>query len=128
MKHIFLIILLIIQVCFANDNYYYQNNNKVLLEPSISIARDSSSIDYYTNEKGIVLGVTDTLIVKFKYERNLNNYLNEFNLTLIKRLGNGLYLLKVENKNLTIDISNKLTQKVDIKYAHPNFIKNIIKR
>jgi hypothetical protein len=100
----------------------------VLLEPSISIARDSSSIDYYTNEKGIVLGVTDTLIVKFKYERNLNNYLNEFNLTLIKRLGNGLYLLKVENKNLTIDISNKLTQKVDIKYAHPNFIKNIIKR
>ncbi len=127
MKNIIILIALFQFGC-ASDNYYYKNNQKVSITPNTSISRSDSSMDYYENEKGIVLGVTDKLIVKLKDTNSLQKYLNKFNLTLEKTLTENLYLLKVENRSLTIDISNRLNEKEDVKYAHPDFIKKRMSR
>ncbi|MBU1658102.1 hypothetical protein KKG72_03505 [bacterium] len=128
MKRTFLIIMTLIQVGCANDNYYYKNNQKVTITPSNSISRSNSNIDYYQDNQGIVLGVTDKLIVKLKDDKELEQILNEFNLTLEKTLNKNLYLLKTSNKNLTVDISNRLSEKEDIEYSHPDFIKQRMSR
>ena len=56
----------------------------------------------------LVVGITNRLIVKIKNEN--------------------LYLLQTKNKYLTLITSNKLTQKEDIEYAHPDFIKKKVLR
>ena len=97
----FLIIIALIQVGCANGIYYYKNNQKENLTPHTSISRSNSNIDYYQNNEGVVLGVTDKLIVKSKDDKELEQILNEFNLTLEKNLSKNLYLLKTSNKSLT---------------------------
>ncbi len=128
MKNITVIFIILIQCGCANDNYYYKNNQKVTITHDKSISRASSSVDYYQNDKGVVLGVTNRLILKLKDSRSLQQILSEFNLTLEKTLGSNLYLLKTTNKNLTIDISNKLSKLVDVEYSHPDFIKKRMSR
>ncbi|MDQ7044268.1 MAG: hypothetical protein Q9M34_12160 [Sulfurimonas sp.] len=128
MKNIILILTLLLQYAYANDNYYYQNNKKVLLSPYNSTLRSNIDIDYYQNDAGIVLGVRDRLIVKIKDSKNLAQLLSEFNLTIQKTLSKELYLLKVPNKNLTIDIANRLSEQEYIEYAHPDFTKRRMSR
>jgi len=128
MKNLIIIFIVLLQYGCANDNYYYKNNQKITITPSISISRNSSNIDYYQNNEGIVLGVTDKLIVKLKDDKNLEEILNEFNLILEKTLSKNMYLLKTINKNLTIDVSNRLSEKEYIEYSHPDFIKKRMNR
>jgi len=128
MKNITIIFIVLIQLGCANDSYYYKNNKKVTLTPNTSMLRSSLSLDYYQNDKGIILGVSDKLIVKLKDSSSLEKYLSEFNLTLEKTLSKNLYLLKTQNKSLTINISNRLNEKEDVKYAHPDFIKKRMRR
>jgi len=128
MKHILIIFVVFLQYGCASDNYYYQNNKKVSLSLIDSMTRGYSSIDYYKNERGTVLGVSDNLIVKLKNSKNLSNYLKEFDLKMEKSLGQNLYLLKTKDKSLTLNISNTLNKKADIEYAQPDFIKKNIRR
>ena len=128
MKKKIIILTILVQYGCANDNYYYKNNQKVTLRLYNSTSRSSSDIDYYQNENEIVLGVTNKLIVKLKDDKYLTQILNEFHLTLEKNLSYNMYLLKTTDKNLTIDISNRLNEKEYVKYAHPDFIKKRINR
>lgn len=128
MKYIVILFIVLIQSATASDNYYYKNNQKIILLPVSSISRDNVQIDYYQNENEIVLGVTNKLIVKLKDDKYLTQILNEFHLTLEKNLSYNMYLLKTTDKNLTIDISNRLNEKEYVKYAHPDFIKKRINR
>lgn len=126
-KTITIILILFVQPGCASDNYY-RNNLKVSIKPIPSLSKSNSRVDYYQNEHGTVLGVSNKLIVKLKDSSSLEYCLDEFNLTLEKTLGKNLYLLKSSDKNLTIDISNRLNEKDDVKYAHPDFIKKIKRR
>jgi len=128
MRNIIMFLIVFTQYGYTSDTYYYKNNKKVTITPDISISRSSSNIDYYQNNQGVVLGVTDKLIVKLKDNEKLEQILNEFNLTLIKILSKNIYLLKTTNRTLTIDISNRLNETGYVKYAHPDFIKKMINR
>ena len=112
----------------ASDTYYYQNNKKVNLIPIKPLSRDMSHIDYYKNNNGIVLGVTDKLLVKLKDKTYLENILKEYHLIFVKKIDKNLYLLKTRDKNLTIKTSNMLIKKDFVEYAHPDFIKKLHKR
>jgi len=124
----FFIFVLFVQFLFADKIYYYKNNQKIILTPISSISRENSALDYYKNDKDIILGVSDKLIVKFKDETNLKNALKQYSLKIEKSLSKNLYLLKTTNKKTTIDISNQLSTKQDVKYAHPDFVKKMIRR
>ncbi|MEA3371687.1 MAG: hypothetical protein U9Q40_10140, partial [Campylobacterota bacterium] len=77
---------------------------------------------------GIVLGVSDRLILKLKNPQNLKEYLLEFDLKIERSLSENIYLLQVSDKKLTLEISNRLSEKEDVEYAHPDFIKQRKKR
>ncbi len=128
MRYILPLFLVFVQLVFAKDSYYYRGGKKVMLMPQNSLSRSYSDVDYYLTSKGISLGVTDKMLVKFKNSSTLNSYLNELNLTLVKKLSKNLYMLRSDNKDLTLDIANSLSRKSDILYAQPDFIKKIMKR
>lgn len=128
MKNTILGLMVFIQFGCANDNYYYNNNKKTTLTKSSSMSRNASGIDYYQNDNGTDLGVTDKLIVKLKDVKNLKNYLVEFNLIEEKKMMENLYLLKASSKKFTIDIANRLNEKDDVEYSHPDFIKKRLGR
>ncbi len=112
----------------SQDHYYYKNDKKVPLIAQTNNSNEVAKVYYYKNEKGILLGVTNKIIVKVTDERYLNQYIQEFNLSIEKKLSKNLYLLKVLEKNKTLDIANSLNQKEGITYAHPDFIKKRILR
>jgi hypothetical protein len=131
MRTFLIIFILLIQYGCANDNYYYHNNKKITLVPSASFLNSSNTnkdLDYYQTNQGAIVGVTNKLIVKLKDAKYLDQILDEFNLVLDKILIKKLYLLKTTNKNLTLDISNRLSEKDYIEYAHPDFLKKIISK
>jgi len=128
MNNKIILLISLVGYAYASDNYYYKNNHKVNLTAQTSISRSNSHTDYYQNDQGIVFGVTDKLIVKLKDAQKLKQILNEFHLTLEKNLSNNLYLLKTSNKKLTVDISNRLSEKEYVEYSHPDFIKRRINR
>jgi len=125
MKNIIFTLLLFLQYAHAYDNnyYYYKNGQKTDLIPITKNARDISKTNYYQTAQGIVLGVTNKLIVKIDNTEYLQQISNDFNITLEKELGNNIYLFTTQDNTRTLDIANKLTQEKYIKYAHPDFIK-----
>lgn len=127
MKTTFFIIMALVQMACASDNYYYQNNEKIyltpLVAPSSSLLKTNPEVNYHKNENGIILGVGDKIIVKIKNGVEIDDLLSQFNLSFEKMLAKNLYLLKVENKKMTIDISNRLNENNEVEYALPDFLK-----
>ncbi len=132
MKATFLIIIALTQVGFSSDNYYYQNSKKIylthLVVPSSDILSNNQDIDYFQNENNITLGVGNMIIVKIKDGVVIENLLTKFNLSFEKILAKNLYLVKVENKKMAIDISNRLSEYHEVEYAQPDFHKTRIRR
>ncbi|MFA6137367.1 MAG: hypothetical protein WC667_04700 [Sulfurimonas sp.] len=131
MKNLMILFMLLLQYGKADDTYYYKNNQQVTITKiptTASTYRGGSTVDYYKTDNGVTIGVNDKIIVKINSDSDINKYLNMFNLTIEKELSNNLYLLKAENKSLTIDISNRLSEKEDVEYAHPDFIKKRVSR
>ncbi len=122
MKKLLLIFMLLIQYIFAQE-YYYGNHQKISLEPYTPDTRSSDKIDYYKNEKGTVVGVTNQIIIKISDESQIGIYAHEFNLSIEKKLSATLYLVKVSDKSKTLDIANDLSRKNGVVYAHPDFVK-----
>lgn len=54
------------------------------------------------------MGVSDQLIVKVSADNELQQYLSELKLSIVKEISKNLYLLKVTDKSLTIVAANKL--------------------
>lgn len=125
MKNLILIITIFIQIGCASDTYYYKNDQKVNLTFKSS---NDLNVDYYKNTNGILLGVTDKILVKFKEEINIGQYLAEYNLFAHKVINSKTYLLQTKDRKLTLDIANQLHNKEDVAYAHPDFNKKILRR
>jgi hypothetical protein len=128
MKNVILIFFIFIQMGCAGDSYYYSGNKKVVLTPNTTMTKSVSRVDFYQDENGVLLGVSDKLIVKVEEEVVIDDYLNEYNLTLESTLGPNTYLLKTTNKDLTLDVANRLSEKENVLYAHPDFLKKRISR
>lgn len=112
----------------ASEQYYYQDNQKIILAPYHDRFTQRSDVDYYKNSKNLILGVTDKLIIKTRGDIDIVKYLDTFKLIVLKKLDTTIYLLKTQNKSLTIDIANKLNEYEDVIYAHPDFIKKRVLR
>jgi len=127
MKNLF-ILLIFVNSLFSQEFYYYKNSKKVLLEKVTSFTRTHSNIDYYTNNRGITLGVSDKIILKLKLHDNLDKYIKFYNLHIEKVMSENLYLISVKDKSTTLEIANALNQKEDVMYAQPDFIKKSLRR
>lgn len=122
MKYFNLIFILLLSHLYANDNYYYKNHKRENLTKLSTTLRTNSNLQYYETSEGNVVGISDGLILKLKKDDNLQKYLLEFHLSLKKVLSKKVYLLKADNKSLTLFITNRLSEKEDVEYAHPDFV------
>ena len=126
MKKIFIVFTVLIEILSAQEYFYYKKDRKTELIPQQ--IQGSQNVLYYKTKEGYLLGVGDRILVKSNNDTLLNKYLAEYNLTLLKRLSDHLYLIEVPNKSLTLDIANLLNRKEGILYAHPDFKKPRILR
>ena len=85
--------------------------------------QNSTKVDYYKNQKGTIVGVTDKIIIKVSDESKIGLYAYEYNLSIEKKLSATLYLLKTSDKSKTLETVNSLRQKEGVVYAHPDFLK-----
>ncbi len=117
------VITIFIQNISADDDFYFRYGKKISLTPVNSISREISDVKFFKNERGVLLGVTNKIIVKLNSDDYLDKILKDYNLTLLKKLGKNLYLLSTTKSDATLHIANELYKNQNIKYAHPDFIK-----
>lgn len=120
---------------FSSINYYYNNSEKVYLIPITieSVSRSAAliiekKIVYYTTSTNNIVGVSNRVIVKFSSLKNYDEMIRRYNLTMIKKMYQNVYLFEVEDNLKILDITNGLYRENDIVYAHPNFVKSVRKR
>jgi hypothetical protein len=99
-----------------------------VIAPSNDLLKNNLNLDYYHNENNITLGVGDKIIVKIKEGVIIEELLTPFHLSFEKILSKNLYLVKVANKNVAIDIANRLSEHLEVEYAQPDFHKTRIRR
>jgi len=112
----------------SDQKFYYKNGKKDFLQPIPSFMRSTKEVDFYENEKGVKMGVSNKLLVQFKANVDVKKYLLEYKAEIVKVLGTNLYLLKIDNKANTLEVSNALHQKEDVVFAHPDFLKQRVLR
>lgn len=110
--------------CASKEKTYIQNGEKVAVTPT----KTKGDVKYYEDKDGRKVGVKDTILVKFHDTKNLQNYIKEYNLSELKNYGSGIYLFRVADSQDMFELSDILQQKSDIKYAHPNFYRQIKKK
>jgi len=112
-------------VLFATEYFYYNGDKKVTLT---KMAQSNETINYYTTPSNTIIGVTDEIIIKLKDSTMLESLSIKYNFLVIDTLTENLYLIKVSNKEETLQMANKLYLEDSVQYASPNFIKSIDKR
>ncbi len=123
MKYFTLLFVVLINFSCAKPNYYIQNNQKIELKP-LKVQTREQGVDYYLTKQNVKLGVKDTLFVGFHDDKFVDTYIKKYNLKLVKKRKK-LYLFKVKNKDLTLEIANFLSLEQDVKFAHPNFKREV---
>ncbi len=130
MKILLSLFLIILSLYAAEGSFYYENGKKISLKPVSSPLRmvNESRIDYYQTQRGMVVGVSDKLLVKLQDKNQLQSLLKEFNLVMLKAYNNNVFLLQTPSKTKTITIANELHKKDSVLFAHPDFLKRNMKR
>ena len=133
MKINILSLIIFLTSLYSSDNYFYQNGKKVYISPvqqvktfSLKSASTVSNIKYFTTPQNKTVGVSDKIIIKTT--ANIDTILKNYNVTLVKQLTKYIYLLKVKDTSTILDTANRLYEDKTVKYAHPNFTKQIDKR
>ncbi|MCD6259463.1 MAG: hypothetical protein J7J31_07660 [Helicobacteraceae bacterium] len=132
MYRLFLLILLqtLLFPLFAQD-FYYKQNKKVLLTPvqDVTIVLQRSSgmqgLKYYKTPRDVIVGVSDEILL---HTREIDAVAQEYGLTLIQELSTNLYLVRFSDQNRTLQQANRVHEDARVKFAHPNFYKQVQRR
>jgi len=117
----------------ASDNFYYQNDKKVILTPiqtfnTFQKMDSNHTIVYFKTPKGQTVGMGQEIIVKLKDTKALDSLVKKYAVNIKTKLTDKLYVLEVNSTKETLEITNELYLDANVSYAHPNFIKKIDKR
>ncbi len=111
------------------DSFYYSGGKKHFLNAKKEL-RSTLNKDmlFYKDQFGKDIGIDDQLIVSFKDISIKSEIESRYNLTMVERLTDNMYLYRVDNMDKTLSVSNKIYEESGVKFAHPNFhIKKIKK-
>jgi hypothetical protein len=115
--------------CAFGGEYYYMNGDKrVDLTPvprTQAALRALDNVMRFKNPAGEEIAIPDRIIVKFKSTENLDNYLKHYDLTMIKRLRQGVYLLGAKSPEAALEAANRLNELPDVRYAQPDIIRKV---
>ncbi|WP_456323342.1 S8 family serine peptidase [Hydrogenimonas sp.] len=111
---------------FGADYYYMNGDKRVDLTPmpqKETALRGLKNIMTFKNPAGQEIAIPDKIIVKFKTLDNTGDYLNLYDLKVLKKLRGGVYLLGAKSPKAAIEAANALNDAPDIMYAQPDIIK-----
>lgn len=126
----FLILCISLNIVNASE-FYYKNGKKIFLNPVSSpvlFYRNISNVKYYETPNKKVVGIDDKIVIKVKKNTDLDQLSLKYNITIIKKIFNENYLVRITQGDDALDISNKLYMNNNVIYAHPSFIRKIDKR
>ena len=109
---------------FAEEFFYIKNKRKIKLIPLENRfeLRDKDMLRFKDIEGKDIL-IPNRVIVKVKDKNSLEKYIKKYNLKIVKKYSNRLYLLKASSAKMAIEIANILSQKEEILFAQPDLIK-----
>ena len=128
MKHILIYLLLGNGMLLAQESYYYKNHTKAALTPINTKQRNLTHLQYYSNEAGVVMGVGKKILLKVADATQLPSYVQQYKLKVLKELSKGLYLVENMSQTDTLEVANALTLQAGVVYAHPDFVKKMMRR
>lgn len=109
---------------FAEEFFYIKNKRKIKLIPLENRfeLRDKDMLRFKDIEGKDIL-IPNRVIVKVKDKNSLEKYIKKYNLKIVKKYSNRLYLLKASSAKMALEIANILSQKEEILFAQPDLIK-----
>ena len=132
---IILILIVLLTLGYAENNFYCFRNKKIFLIPinshkkiQRSLAKNTDTIRYYKTSNGNVVGIGNELIIKLKNGIKPASLTDIYNIIIKKELFKNTYLVEVNCSKETLNIGNQLTLDKNVIYAIPNFIKKMHKR
>lgn len=130
MKYIAFIFLFLTTFLNAN-NFYYEFGKKVELQPKInskSINSTASEIMQYKTIDGKTMKFRNEILVQCEDNAYCEDDFSDLSLDNYKKIGPSNFLIKLNGTQDIFEYCQKLYEKDDIKSAHPNYIRSIIKK
>ena len=119
----FIPLFLVLLPLVAGEYYYINNGKRIPLQP-LEQALSTRSTDtpmHFKDPHGQTVTVANRIIVKFKSTVNLNEYLNRYNLRIVKKYAfEGMYLLQAPTPVDAIEAANALYEMPDVEFAQPD--------
>ena len=115
---------------FAQD-FYYKQNKKVLLTPlqddatKLQRSPELQELKYYKTPSNIIVGVGDEILL---HTNTIDAVVQEYGLILLQKLSTHLYLVRINDQNATLQQANSIHEDARVKFAHPNFYKQVQRR
>jgi hypothetical protein len=123
MKYKYNFLLLFAFSLLNAKNFYYQDGNKIYLQPLKTQKSINNDIDYFIDQYQRKLGTTDEIIVQLDKDIKIDEILSKYPLSLIKTVGESFYLLRIQNRDDIFVVSAQLYKENGVKSSNPNFIK-----
>lgn len=110
----FIFCLLLITPATLADIYFFKGQE---------ISLQKLDQDRYLNDKGNVVGISDSFFIK--PDKELSVILDKYGLHLVKTYSNNLYKVKPKSKADLLALIEEVDADPLTQYAYPNFIKKI---
>ncbi len=122
MLKIFMLIMTV--SLFGSEVFYYEFGKKVYLNKLPISKSSNSNITYYKSRNGSRVGVSNKILVKCKGSLEVCKKLFDIEpIVKVEKISNTISLITIKKEADIFAISNMLSQKDDIAFAHPDFIK-----
>lgn len=111
------------------ETFYFSHGQQQVLEPlenQRSVLNTPQSLRYFQDKNKRILGVADTLIVKFHSTQAEEAVIRKMDLEVVKRFHSGALLVKTSAD--VLDVANTLYAMEEVEYAHPDFYQEKQKR
>jgi len=115
-----------VSVLFSGEFYYMNGGKRVELTPVESDAitpRSSQNLLRFKDKNGRDIAITNRLLVKLKDCDNLDKYLTDYKMKIVKEYPNNTFLLETNSAKSAMDTANALSQKSNVIYAQPDLIR-----
>ena len=135
MHHLALFLLLVGHQSLVAD-YYYRYNKKEVLKPLDDYSILPKSLDrsvervYFENTKGNWLGVDGKIFIQFTAisKEQKEAILVKYSVIKLQQYNDTLWLVYTKNINNTLTVANDLHQLPNVKYAQPDFSRQMQNR
>ncbi len=123
-----LLFLFFVPLLTAGEFFYMNGGKRIELTPvpekNGAMLREVPKTLRFKDPKGREIAIENRLIVKFRSVENLDDYLNIYNLHVVKKFSFGnMYLLEAPTPKAAMDAANALCEMPDVEFAQPDIMR-----